>query len=77
MSNKPVRPEIDIRLNGEARIVPSGLNVLSLLEHLRLDPARVAVELNRVIVRKPDWTTTSVEQDASVEVVTFVGGGRL
>jgi len=77
VSNKPEDPEIVIRLNGEARTVPRGLNVLSLLEHLKLDPARVAVELNRVIVRKSDWSLTPVEDEASLEVVTFVGGGRL
>lgn len=55
--------------------MPAGLNVRALLVHLGLDPARVAVELNRHIVRQPAWDATEVEAGASLEIVTFVGGG--
>ncbi|WP_321472799.1 sulfur carrier protein ThiS [uncultured Paludibaculum sp.] len=75
MSNQPDGLQIPIKVNGEARIVPPGLNIRQLLAHLGLDSGRVAVELNRVIVRKPDWDSTSIETDASLEIVTFVGGG--
>lgn len=66
---------IDIRLNGEPREVPGGLNVRTLLLHLGVDASRVAVELNRRIVRKDQWDETPVEVGAQVEVVEFVGGG--
>ena len=56
--------------------MPEGLNVRTLLVELKLDPARVAVELNREIVRKPEWDTTIIDAGASLEIVTFVGGGR-
>ncbi|MFN7925695.1 MAG: sulfur carrier protein ThiS [Bryobacteraceae bacterium] len=62
-------------LNGEAARVPAGLTVESLLRHLQIDAARVAVELNREIVRKPAWTQTPVAPGAEVEIVHFVGGG--
>lgn len=75
MSNKPVPPEILIHVNGAPRTVPEGLNVLALLGELNLDPARVAVELNREIVRKPEWDSTVIDAGASLEIVTFVGGG--
>ena len=42
---------------------------------LRMDPSRVAVELNREIVRKADWPTLRLLDGAQVEVVWFVGGG--
>ncbi|HEY3441045.1 MAG TPA: sulfur carrier protein ThiS [Paludibaculum sp.] len=76
MSNKPAGPEILIHVNGAPRTVPAGLNVRTLLVELSLDPARVAVELNREIVRKPEWETTVIDAGASLEIVTFVGGGR-
>ena len=76
MSNKPAGPEILIHVNGASRTVPEGLNVRTLLVELKLDPARVAVELNREIVRKPEWDTTIIDAGASLEIVTFVGGGR-
>jgi thiamine biosynthesis protein ThiS len=66
---------VAIVLNGEPRRVPEGLNVAGLLEFLKIDGAKVAVELNREIVRKPDWESAEVRDRAQVEVVWFVGGG--
>ena len=66
---------IQIALNGEAREVPAGLTVTGLLQYLEIDGAKVAVELNREIVRKPDWGACEVGAGAQVEVVWFVGGG--
>lgn len=66
---------MEIVVNGELRSVPSGLNVLQLLIALDIDPARVAVELNRTIARKSEWESTVVGPGATLEVVQFVGGG--
>jgi thiamine biosynthesis protein ThiS len=66
---------IEIRLNGESRQIPSGLNIPALLAHIEIPADRVAVELNRAIVRKSDWESTRIEAGAEVEVVHFVGGG--
>jgi len=66
---------LEIVINGEPRKVPDGLNLLSLLGELGVKPDRVAVELNRRIVRQPEWATTPIEGGAQVEIVQFVGGG--
>lgn len=75
MSNQQQEALIPIVINGEAQQVPAGLNIRNLVAHLGLDPARVAVELNRRLVRKPEWDATAVEAGAVLEIVTFVGGG--
>ena len=49
--------------------------VRGLLQFLGVDEGRVAVELNRTIVRKAEWDKCLVEDGAQVEVVMFVGGG--
>jgi thiamine biosynthesis protein ThiS len=67
---------IEVAVNGEKREIPAGLNVRQMLLHLELDPHRVAVELNRTIVGKAKWDSTSVEAYASIEIVEFVGGGK-
>ncbi len=64
-----------IVLNGEAKDVPEGMNIEQLLSWLKIDPARVAVELNRVMARKSEWLSARIEAGAQVEVVWFVGGG--
>jgi sulfur carrier protein len=68
---------IHIVVNGAPKLVPPALSVAGLLQFLEIDGGKVAVELNRTIVRKKDWATTSIEDGASVEVVWFVGGGKL
>ena len=66
---------IEVWINGESRCVPAGLNVAGLLHNLEIAPDRVAVEMNRSIVRRNQWEDTPVEAGARVEIVQFVGGG--
>ena len=66
---------IEILVNGERRSVNEGETVLQLLRSLGLEPSRVAVELNRRIVKQPLWSETEVPAGAELEIVQFVGGG--
>jgi sulfur carrier protein len=66
---------IPIIVNGESRSAPEGQTILGLLQDLRLDPERVAVELDRRIVKPPNWETTLLAPGAQIEIVQFVGGG--
>jgi len=50
---------IEITVNGEPQTAPQGQTILGLLRQLDLDPARVAVELDRRIVKQPNWQETS------------------
>jgi sulfur carrier protein len=74
-SATPPSQTVEITLNGERRTVPQGSSLVELLAFLRLPADRVAVELDRKIVRKTDWENCRVEAGAEVEVVHFVGGG--
>jgi sulfur carrier protein len=71
----PQTKEIEIVVNGRTRSAPEGLNLSGLLVFLKVDPARVAVELNRTIVARKDWDKTRVGAGATLEIVQFVGGG--
>ena len=66
---------IEIVVNGERRSTPEGQTLLGLLQQLQIDPARVAVELDRRIVKPPQWEQTTLRTGAEVEIVQFVGGG--
>ena len=66
---------IHVAVNGETKTIPAGLSVLKLLRLLEIDPERVAVELDREIVRQPLWESTEVGPGAQLEIVQFVGGG--
>lgn len=66
---------MEIVVNGKPKAVSQGLTVDELLQELGIDRNRVAVELNRRIVRRTDWASTLVEAGAGLEIVQFVGGG--
>lgn len=66
---------IQIVLNGEPHTAPEGQTVLGLLEQLQIDPARVAVEFDRRILKQPRWAETVLRTGAEIEIVQFVGGG--
>jgi sulfur carrier protein len=67
--------QIEIVVNGQVRLVPAGCTLHELLVCLDVDPARVAVELNRSIVQRKAWGQTLVGPGATLEIVQFVGGG--
>lgn len=66
---------IRITVNGEPREVPCGQSVAGLLDALNIASERVAVELNKSIVRKRDWREVTVSNGSQIEIVEFVGGG--
>lgn len=68
-------PQIQIRVNGEQRLARAGLTLFDLFAELGLDPQRIAVELNREIVRRPQWQERVLADGDSLEIVEFVGGG--
>lgn len=64
-----------VELNGEPKELDEGTNLSTLIEQLSLAPERVAVELNREVVRRTDWPTIQLSDGDRVEIVHFVGGG--
>jgi sulfur carrier protein len=64
-----------ITLNGDRHDVPGPLTVAELLAHLQIDPRRVAVELNLVVLKRAAYQGTMVHDGDEVEIVNFVGGG--
>ena len=66
---------LEIQVNGETREFPVGLTVEGLILALDLQPARVAIELNRNVVRRTQWAATTLHEGDRVEIVHFVGGG--
>jgi thiamine biosynthesis protein ThiS len=66
---------ISVWINGIEREISAGQSVADVLASLDLPVERLAVELNRSIVRKRDWETTHVPGGSHLEIVEFVGGG--
>jgi thiamine biosynthesis protein ThiS len=63
-----------IKVNGTDRDVADGITVTQLIEQHNLSRQKVAVELNRRLIRTEKYDTPLHPGD-EVEIVTFVGGG--
>jgi thiamine biosynthesis protein ThiS len=66
---------VRVTVNGEPREVEAGTTVARLVELLALAPERLAVELNREVLRRALWAATELAEGDRVEIVHFVGGG--
>ena len=63
-------------MNGEPYELAGPLTITTLLTELGIDPRRVAVEHNQIVVKRGAYESTRVEESDEVEIVNFVGGGR-
>lgn len=66
---------MEIRLNGKAREVADAITVRGLLDELKLQPLRVAVQVNMDIVKREQYEKVALQPGDTVEVLTFMSGG--
>ncbi len=62
-------------INGETKEIPDEVNLFELLRYFSLPQKRIAVELNKEVVRKKDWENIKINDEDRIEVIHFVGGG--
>lgn len=66
---------MNITLNGENIAFDRSLNVVELIEHYKLNPKTIVIELNGDILEKGKYGETQVNDNDKIEMVVFVGGG--
>jgi thiamine biosynthesis protein ThiS len=66
---------LNVTLNGERRAFPAQTTLLDVVRALNLEPERVAIEYNRLIIKRELWPSTALDNGAEIEIVQFVGGG--
>ncbi|MCG8591805.1 MAG: sulfur carrier protein ThiS [Proteobacteria bacterium] len=74
MATEGTQTEFVIQLNGEARRLPVGTTVATLLSELEL-ASRVAVARNREVVPRSSYASTTLAAGDRVEILEAVGGG--
>ena len=63
---------IEIQLNGKPYSLSEGVNIDSLLEELSIPKGKVAIELNKKVLHKENYTKTVLKNNDQVEIVTFI-----
>jgi len=64
-----------IQLNGDTYEINVRTNLNQLLNKLKVEKNKVAVEVNGEIVQKDKYESFILNKDDKVEIVHFIGGG--
>jgi sulfur carrier protein len=64
-----------VTVNGEARELPEGTTVASLLEQLAARPRGIAVAVDGEVLPRGEWPARPLPDGARVEVVAAIQGG--
>ena len=64
-----------IQLNGNAYEINTETNLNQLLNKLKIQKTKVAIEINGVIVEKNKYPKVILNKGDEVEIVHFIGGG--
>ncbi len=64
-----------VKVNGKETPEAQGMKVLDFLLSKNYKPALIAVELNGSILPKSEYESCIINENDTLEVVSFVGGG--
>ncbi len=64
-----------IQLNGISYEINNGTNLSELLNKLKIQKNKVAIEVNGEIVEKNKYPNLTLRKNDKVEIVHFIGGG--
>ena len=64
-----------IQLNGHPYEINDGTNLNELLNKLKIQKNKVAIEVNGEIIEKNKYPKLILNKDDKVEIVHFIGGG--
>jgi thiamine biosynthesis protein ThiS len=64
-----------IQLNGDSYEINNGSNLNELLNKLKIQKNKVAIEVNGEIIEKKKYNNLALNNDDKVEIVHFIGGG--
>ena len=64
-----------IQLNGDPYEINDGTNLNELLNNLKIQKNKVAIEVNGEIVEKNKYLNLILNKGDKVEIVQFIGGG--
>lgn len=66
---------IEIFVNGNLELIAAGSSIDDLLKSKVIEPARVVVEVNQIIVKRDKFDSHRLTGNDKVEILRFVGGG--
>ena len=69
--------KIKINLNGKTLFLAKGTRFIKLLKKTKLQPNKIAIELNKKIIKKKNINKIFLKNKDKIEIVHFIGGGLM
>ncbi|MBI2902154.1 MAG: sulfur carrier protein ThiS [Candidatus Methylomirabilis oxyfera] len=66
---------MELIVNGKRLEAAEGASLTALLNQLRIDPLRVAVQLNLEIIKRERYEKTALKAGDRLEIISFMAGG--
>ena len=66
---------MQVTINAEQQTIPDNTNVTALIEILKLQNKRLAVEINQELVPRSTFESHQIAENDQIEIVQAIGGG--
>lgn len=76
MADRGENTRMKITLNGQTRELPGSPSLRTVVERFGRDKTPLIAEVNGAVIQNPQWEETALKEGDTVELVSFVGGGR-
>lgn len=64
-----------IKINGKDEIIDKKMTLAEFVSGKGLCPERIVTEYNSRITSKDEWRNITLQENDTVEIISFVGGG--
>ncbi|MCK5727460.1 MAG: sulfur carrier protein ThiS [Thiotrichaceae bacterium] len=64
-----------ITINGDSRTITDSIPLSELVKSLNLEGKRFAIEINKTLIPRSQYTKTVLNADDKIEIVGAIGGG--
>ena len=66
---------INVTINGAQTSIQSNTSIRNIIKSYSLNPNSIIVEINETIIEKKHYNTTILNENDSVELIRYIGGG--
>ena len=66
---------MQVTINAETKELPEACSVAQMIELLSLQNKRLAVEINKELVPRSEFTSHQIQAGDEIEIVQAIGGG--
>ena len=71
------KKKIKVYINGKIIYFEEKITINKMLKELKIQPNNIAIECNLEIINKSQYGQFKIDNDCKIEIVNFIGGGKL